>query len=375
MSSIDHIFLYLLLYASLIFVDKLTRQRICPKYINFFYLLPIALYIIVEGGRYGRGVDYFGYGPTYKFGRETQQPVFDFLNEVIRTVDMSTSLPYGICFHVYAIIFIFALFKLYSEYKFDTKFFLLFGCLATLYMTEWTIRQGVSMAFFLPGLYYLEKKKYAISFVFALLSVFTHYGNAVSIFIIYSCYALLANKPLPIKLTIPLYLIFMLFFSRFLSFIGDKMALLDLSFLGGNFQGYVYNSEKNFGEDSVVEEWQRGAIQQILTTCFYCGIIVVGYYHHKILANKVYLYNAFVLGILVVEPFHQIGSITRVFLLASVLWFIPLSLSFYNWRQIKNIRMVRISAYAVWIYIILYWGRYVFLNPSATYVWNIEYMK
>ena len=85
----------------------------------------------------------------------------------------------------------------------------------------------------------------------------------------------------------------------------------------------------------------------------------------------VYLYNSFVVGILVVEPFHLIGSLTRVFLLASVLWFIPLSLAYYHWRYIKSVKLVRVSSYLILIYLISYFGRYVFLNPSATYVWNI----
>lgn len=371
MSHLDHILLYLLLYVSMILVDKLTRQKYYSKYINFFYLIPIVLYVIIEGGRYGRGVDYFGYGPNYKYGILTGQPIFDLLNKIIKYFDMSTSLPYGICFHVYAIIFILALFKLYTEFRFNTKFFLLFSCLATLYMTEWTIRQGVSMSFFLPAIYFLDKKQYKWCILFSLLSVMTHYGNTVSIFLVISSFFFLNKKPFPIKVTIPLYIFFTLFFERLLPFIGDKMALLDLSFLGGNFQGYINNSSANFGADSVQDEWQRGTIQQLLTTCFYCGIIIVGYFHHKIFANMVYLYNSFVVGILVVEPFHLIGSLTRVFLLASVLWFIPLSLAYYHWRYIKSVKLVRVSSYLILIYLISYFGRYVFLNPSATYVWNI----
>lgn len=371
MSHIDHILLYLLLYSSLIFADFSSRQKSQKRYLYFIYLIPIVLYIIVEGSRYGRGVDYFGYGPNYKYGIKTEQPVFDLLNDFIRIFDLSTSLPYGICFHVYAAIFIFGLFKLYTEYKSNSKNFLLFGCFATLYITEWTIRQGVSLSFFLPAIFFLDKKEYKWCLFFTLLAVLTHYGNIISIIILFLSYIFLNNKPLPIKITIPLYIFFTLFFEKLLPFISDKIALLNLSSLGGNFQGYIDNASTSFGTDAVQKEWQRGTLQQILTTTFYCGLLIVGYYHHKINNLKVYIYNAFTFGILIVEPFHLIGNLTRPFLLLSVLWFIPLSLSLYYWLKIKNITLVRVSVFFIWIYLLSYFGRYIFLNPSATYVWNV----
>lgn len=65
MSNIDHMFIYLLLYSSLIVTDYIIRQQQNKKFIPIFYLIPIVIYVIVEGSRYGRGVDYFGYGPIY----------------------------------------------------------------------------------------------------------------------------------------------------------------------------------------------------------------------------------------------------------------------------------------------------------------------
>lgn len=371
MSNIDHIFIYLLLYISLIVTDYIIRKQHNKKIIPILYLIPILIYIFVEGSRYGRGVDYFGYGPNYINSIKTDQPVFDKLNEIILAFDLSTDLPYGICFHAYATIFILSLFKLYNEFRYNTKFFLLLACLATLYMTEWTIRQGVSLSFVLPAIYYLDNKKYIWCIVFLLLSIFTHYGNTLSITLLLFCYFFLNKKPLPIKLTIPLYLILLFSFSSLLPYINDKISSLNLSFLGGNFQGYINNSSLSFGSEAITEEWKRGTFQQILTTSFNCGIIIIGYYFHKLFNEKVYIYNTFIFGILVVEPFHLIGNLTRIFLLASVLWFIPVSLAVYKWNIIKTRKIVQISGFLVFTYLLLYYGRYVFLNPSANYVWNL----
>lgn len=371
MSNIDHIFLYLLLYSSLIVTDYIIRQQHNKRFIPILYLIPIVIYVIVEGSRYGRGVDYFGYGPIYLYNSQTEQPVFDWLNKIIRAFDLSTNLPYGICFHAYATIFILCLLQLYNEFRYNTKFFLLFACFATLYMTEWTIRQGVSLSFVLPAIYFLDNKKYKLCLAFLLLSIFTHYGNAFSIVLLLSCYIFLNKKPLPVKLTIPLYFILSFSFTSLLPYINDKIALLNLSFLGGNFQGYIDNSSAFFSSEAANEDWERGTIQQLLTISFNCGIIIIGYYFHKLFNEKVYIYNTYVFGILVVEPFHLIGNLTRIFLLASVLWFIPLSLAVYKWKIIKTRKIVQISGFLVFIYLLLYYGRYVFLNPSATYVWNI----
>lgn len=342
-------------------------------------ILLASVFIVTEGLRYGRGVDQLGnYGPFYlqclspKLYFQEMESLFVWLNQIVYHLDFTIGiLPFGLIFVVYAIIFWICLWVLYKDYKNITKYFLFFAILATNYVTEWTIRQGVSLSFALPAIYYLDNKKYKWCIVFLLLSIFTHYGNALSITLLLFCYFFLNKKPLPIKLTIPLYFILSFSFTSLLPYINDKISSLNLSFLGGNFQGYINNSSSSFGSEAVNEEWERGTIQQILTTSFYCGIIIIGYYFHKLFNEKVYIYNTYVFGILVVEPFHQIGNLTRIFLLASVLWFIPISLALYKWNLIKTRKIVQISGFLVFIYLLLYYGRYIFLNPSATYVWNI----
>ena len=331
------------------------------------------VYIFTEGLRYGRGVDYFGYGPLYLHGKSTDQPVFDWLNKIILEFDMTTNglLPYGICFIVYAIIFICALFVLYRLFKYNTKGFLLLGCLATLYMTEWTIRQGVSMSLFLPAIYFLEKPKNKFAILFILLSVLVHFGNLVSITVLVSCFFLAHKRPFSIAVTIPLYLFIQFSVDMFYPILEKYIVMINISSIGGNFQSYIDHASMNFGVDGLQEEWSRSGLTQFLTTSFYCGLIVVGYYVHKIKTFGVYIYNTFVIGIIVVEPFHLLGNVTRVFLLDSILWFVPLSIALYNYKQIKDHKLVKCAFVLIFIYIISYWGRYVLLNPDTKYVWNI----
>lgn len=375
MSSFEHILLYIAFYSLCMLTDISNRSG--KKHTAFMASIITAfVYIFTEGLRYGRGVDYFGYGPLYLHGKSTDQPVFDYLNKIILEFDMTTNglLPYGICFIVYAIIFICALFVLYRLFKYNTKGFLLLGCLATLYMTEWTIRQGVSMSLFFPAIYFLEKRKYIYALIFSLLSIFIHFGNSVSIAIIFAFFVLYKRKPLPIRITIPLYLVMQFCSTLITPYLEQFVALINLSGLGGNFQSYVSQGAKWFGEDAVVDEWKRGFLTQFLTTAFYIGIIVIGYYHHIKHKQWVYIYNAYVVGIIVVEPFHQIQIVTRILMLDSVMWFIPLSLSLFYFKECRNNKFLKLSYIFVFMYIVMYWGRYVFLNPEAMYVWNLHHI-
>ncbi len=379
MSSADHIFLYFFLYLCLVCCDIVTRAERTDYrrlYTKIFTILSVIAYVTVEGFRYGRGVDYFGYGPMYIhcFTRTTEQPAFDFLMRAIKSIDISVSLPYGICFHAYALIFITCLFKLYRRFCYESKYFLLFACFATLYMTEWTIRQGVSMSFVLTGIYFLLKKNYYIAGLFGLFAIFTHFGNTVSIVIIVMFFFFLNKKPLPVFVTIPVFIIMQNAFEILMPFMKTYIQSLDLSILGGSFQGYINNYDRLLGTEAisaVADEWARSSFTQLATTLYYSGLILVGYYLHKIKPDKVFIYNCFVVGIMIIEPFRLIGNLTRVFVLLSILWFIPFSMATYYYKMLKKFRCFQLAYWVVIAYLVMYYGRYVFLNPSATYVWNI----
>lgn len=371
MSSIEHILLYVTLYSLCMLTDVSNRRK-DNRMAGIAAILMAFVYVFTEGLRYGRGVDYFGYGPRYLRGVSTDQPVFDWLNKIILEFDLTTNgtLPYGLCFVAYAVIFISALLVLYRLFKYNTKGFLLLGCLATLYMTEWTIRQGVSMSLFLPSIFFFEKRKYIHAIIFTLISVLVHYGNAASIAIILFFY-FYRQKPLPIILTIPLYLFLQLGSTLVIPYIEQYITLINLSSIGGNFQNYVENGAIWFGEDAVVEEWKRGLFTQFMTTAFYISIIIVGYYHHEKYKQWTYIYNAYVVGILFVEPFHQIEIFKRILIMDSVLWFIPLSLSLFHIKEYRGNIILRLSYILAFMYIVMYYGRYVFINPDAKYVWNL----
>lgn len=374
MSNFDHIFLYIGLYLSLILSDKITRSIKNKEFIPLLYCTSMAFYIIVEGCRYGRGVDYFGYGLRYFKGIDVEQPAFDLLNDLFRNLDPLTLNPFGLCFVFYALIFIVCLFFLYTkEFRYSTKYFLLFACLSTLYITEWTIRQGVSFSFFLPALFCLSNKKFISFIVLCLIVLLIHYGNFILIVVVACSYFLFNKKPVPIIISVPAVLLsmYVLNYGVILSYVERYISSLNLSALGGNFQGYVDNSSMWFSEDAMNEEWTRGGFAQALTCMFYIGLFIIGFYYHSKKSSYVYIYNSLVLGVILKETFHYIGSLARVFEPISCLWFVPLSLFLYDRKIMKKSKICNAALYLVFIYLILYYGRYVFLNPTAKYVWDL----
>ena len=99
---------------------------------------------------------------------------------------------------------------------------------------------------------------------------------------------------------------------------------LDVSALGGNMAGYLQDSAMAH-EAEVAEDWARGTFTQLITVVFYASLIFVGAQNCKIKNKNTYIYNAFVIGIMIYEPFRLAGSLTRLFNVLSCLWFIPLS--------------------------------------------------
>jgi hypothetical protein len=144
-----------------------------------------------------------------------------------------------------------------------------------------------------------------------------------------------------------------------------------ISALGGNMAGYLQDSAMAH-EAEVAEDWARGTFTQLITVVFYASLIFVGAQNCKIKNKNTYIYNAFVIGIMIYEPFRLAGSLTRLFNVLSCLWFIPLSYALYNYRLLKNSsKLTKWAMIPIFLYIVSYFGRYIFLNPDANYIWNL----
>lgn len=339
----------------------------------------MSLSVITEGFRFNRGVDQLGvYAPYYIqcnngliFSHDFE-PLFVWLNQTWNRLDpLLNTIPFGSIFVVYSILEWIMLLIIYNSYKNESRFFLLFGLISVFGIFENFIRQGlaISMTFAAIGLYNNKKWKLAILFAFA--SVFIHRGNMMFIAILIAFIFLLKRKPLSIKITIPLFIFFEFFvgLDSVFNIIGSVVSKINIS---GDmqFSGYLTNTDYIQSEMDLAEDWQRGPITELMTALRYIALFYIGWYLCKRTPKLSYIYNTFVVCSLIYEPFRLYGTLTRAFIGGSLLWFIPLSISLYYWKEIKN-KKIRYSIIYVIIFTILLTGKFVFLNPEAKYIWDM----
>ena len=386
-SGVDHILLYCFMLLLAYIYDRQCRaisniHYSCSKSSSVVSLFLLGtIFVITEGLRYGRGVDQLGnYGPFYqhcmnaKAWAQDLETLFVWINQAVYNIDpFRDVLPFGIIFVVYALIFFICLYTYYKDKKNETKLFLVMAILATNYITEWTIRQGVSFSFILLGLHYLEQKRWKWMLGAMIIAFSIHHGNILAIVLPVLFYYFLNDKVIPWKITVPLFVVleYTMEVSVFQNFIQAISGYLDLSSLGGNFGKYMQNGALEH-EAEVSEDWARGAMTQLLTVLFYSSLLLVGAEVCKKKNKVTYIYNAFVVGIMIFEPFRRAGSITRMFVALSCLWFIPLAYALFNYKQLNlSCKFVKWAFVGVAVYIISYYGRYIFMNTEANYVWNL----
>lgn len=387
MSGVDHILLYCTMLLLAYVYDRQCRvtNNIQISYgrnasaVSLFFLGTI--FVITEGLRYGRGVDQCGnYGPFYlhcmnaKAWFQEFETLFVWLNQAIYKIDpFRDVLPFGIIFVVYALIFFICLYTYYKDKKKETKLFLVLAILATNYITEWTIRQGVSFSFILLGLHYLEQKRWKWMLGAMIIAFSIHHGNILAIVLPVVFYYFLNDKVIPWKITVPLFIVmeYTMQVSVFQNFIQSITSYLDLSSLGGNFDRYMQDNALE-QEADVAKDWTRGTMTQLLTVLFYSSVLLVGAEVCKLKNKVAYLYNAFVVGIMFFEPFRLAGSITRMFNVLSCLWFIPIAYAIYNYKMInRNNKFVKWAFLVIVCYLLGFYGRYIFFNADANYTWNL----
>ena len=210
MSSIDHILFYIFMYWIFIRYDKLSFVTQNKKRLRDTKFLCILSFVLVEGLRYGRGRDFFHYGRSYlQYARdEIAQPVYKFFQNLLYSIDFTTHfLPYGAIFLVISLVFILSIFKYESLFSGKAKYFCFFSLLATQYIFEWTIRQGLSFGLILVGLLFLENKLHVKALFFVALGLSFHYGNVFFVALIITFYYTYYRRPIPLFISLPLLII------------------------------------------------------------------------------------------------------------------------------------------------------------------------
>ena len=187
------------------------------------------------------------------------------------------------------------------------------------------------------------------------------------------------KKPLPIKVTIPLYLICILFDQIIGHYIGNNLsAFISTLDVADNFKGYTEHANIWFGVDALNEAYKQSILALTLNTLSDIGVFCIGYFVLSKYPNPkvIYLYNTSTVGAILfraglqMELLHRMGQSLQLF------YFIPLGYAFYILYAAKislgtqKDLICKISTIFFLIFTILYYGRFIFMNPRGSFVWN-----
>lgn len=381
MSIIEHILLFSFLLC-LFYVWGKYFYNITPA--NKFWLhavVPISLYSLIVGSRYGWGPDYlfYKYRLEHAFTFEEEQWGFKWLNQAISGLGLN----YVAGYIIYSFIFIVCAFLLIRSFGKISKYMYAFIIPASLQLVSNGIRQGVALSFILLALYFFNKKNWWGLAIAILIGVSIHTATLITAVIIAAIY-FISKKPISWKISIPLYLFFTFLFDvSKIGFIAEYMQYLTL---GNKFQSYVDNADEWFGEDAAEQKYAQGPVALVLSSLFYIGIIYLGYVALKIknFRGVTYLYNTVVIGVIFYRAVFLYEILRRIAEPMVLFYFVILGYIFLIYEK-KN-RLYRLrnigpptfslnNAYTIWVgfiflYLFTFWGRFILLFPSGNFFWN-----
>lgn len=385
MSNFDHYTLYLFLFIGFVFWGKYGSST--KNEINFwmYSLMPILMYSVITGCRYGWGPDY----PAYKLRLENaltydeEQLGFKWINQTIKLLDID----YVGGYIIYSLIFITSAFILIRSYRKVSSYMYYFLIPATLLFVTSAIRQGLALSFVLLALYFLNKKNWLAIVLSVLIGYSIHNSILITVVIIGAVY-IFTKKPISWMISIPLYLFFTFLFDParigFISEYISKYVSLDNS-----FQGYIDQSDIWFGEEAATDIYEQSLFALVTSSLFYVSIIYLGYVALKFRSHPhiVYIYNVVVIGIIFYRVVFTFEILRRMAEPLLMLYFIVLGYAFYIIctkkvaiyqqfsKNIKNVKSQLFPYYKFFIactlfYLFLFFGRFIFLNPTAIFYWN-----
>ena len=380
MSSIDHVLLYSLFFVVLYSFSKKSIQQYSEKGIWKLAIFTIFLFVFIEGCRYGRGVDYLSYKYRYEhIDIFEPQKLYLGINQFLHFIGAN----YVGAFMFYSLIFIVGTFY-FIRNTFDRQEakWMYFGAIISMLLKfEAFPKQYLGLPFILCAIPFMFKRKtWIIAILLVILGLNIHSGLTFLVFAIIGSYYFL-KRTLHIK-----YWIFILFIVYYIlppgllsGFFTSILQSFNLGSLltSDHLTAYVENSDRWLGADSFIESTEQTFFTKSLQFLFEASVLIsaslaLSFKHnHRIM----FLYNLTALGFIFYRMFHGFEIFARLFGQLNIFWFVPMGYAIYvltNINRVSKQRLIMKSCicYAI-LYQVLYFGRFIFLNPEATYVWNL----
>lgn len=376
MSNIDHILLFIFLFT-VFYCITLNKQININKNFWKYNSIPIIVYSIILGCRYGWGNDFLWYKFRFEhpFRYEDESIGFRFVNLTIANLGLN----YTVAFIIYSLTFIIGVFILLRFYK-HNKYMLCLFLPATLLFSTATIRESFAASFAYIAYYFLFKKNY-LGMALSLLCMNTIHSAPLLTFSLVTIIYLFNNRLLSIKYSIPLYIIIFFFSSKIENYIIEPLNnVLSLITLENKYQGYIEEADYWFSEEGKNSIYKQSTFTASLMFLFHISIIYIGYLGLKIRDNKYVrcFYHTVIIGFYLLNIFFELEILRRIAESLVQMYFIPVGYSISIISKLKhNILPNKLFLYYKFalaffiIYLILYFGRFIFLSPSFKFFWNI----
>ena len=383
MSSFLHIFTYnILIFVFYFFCKNVVKN----KYQNSFWiiaLVPIIIYSLIEGCRYGRGVDYPAYAYRFEHINPLNEPQFLFLG-LMKFLSFLGFDTVG-AFITYSFLFIVGtFFFIKNTYNIDeAQWMYFFALLAMTLRAESMIRQYVAQPFIFASIPFIFNRKWIPAALLILVAINIHTGVLVQVPLII-CSFFLINKTFNWKIWIIILFIayYILPNGILVSPFTNLLSSLHLDGLmaSGDMMHYIEDSDRWLGEGSILEAAKQSFFTMTLQFLFEASVIYSSYILLMKYPNQkvLFAYNITVIGFILCRLFHGYEIFTRMMEQMNIYWFIPVGYSFYVLHKynisadfgVKGLFRIKISLFLLCFYQFMYWSRFIFLNPEAMFIWD-----
>ena len=379
MSITEHIILFTLLFGVYAFWGKFNANK---SNVVFWLaaLVPILMYTLITGSRFGWGNDYFWYWAQFENPEFTNdQMAFKWLNLFIYYIGMN----YVGAFMVYAFIFIVCAFVFTRSFGEYSTYMYCFLIPALLFTSTNTIRQGVATSFIFLALVFLKNKKWIYLCIVVIIAYYIHSAAILPFVALIGSFFVL-KKPIHYAISIPLFLFFTFVYNPlYTTYLADFLE--KYVNIGGKFQAYIDNSEAWFGENAINLGYVPGKFALFFSSLFYIAICYLGYQALQIRYDRriVYIYNVVVASNIICYAVNLFEILSRIVQSMQMFYFVPVGYILYVYfndcQQIENDRAFKLKkVFFVGIMLILadivrYWGRFILLNKKADFFWHHFY--
>ena len=290
-------FILTFIYFFFIYICGINRKKQKDSLVYWKYAsIPIILFSIIEGCRYGRGADYLWYMEQYYSilsPIEEQDPLFMWIFENLYLLDI----PFWGVTILFALIWIICIYIFLQNYKDIAPWGIIFFLIFSLILFESAIRQFLSLSFVLVACYFLCKKNNILFFLTAFIACSIHLSSIIYIIVIYliSLYKQIFNW----KITLVIYLFFVFIWDFSKS--NSLVLLVTLIDLGSNkLSSYITNADSWFSANAAQHELIRSFPVKCFSAILDSFVIIGGYKVAKILnrPSLCLLYNLSMIGVL-----------------------------------------------------------------------------